>query len=65
MSRYIVVDKSRFGEMHVLKNGNMSFFGTPRKFLSKEAAREVAASWAQHFADCGREGHKVVVRTVV
>jgi hypothetical protein len=43
----------------------MSFFGTPRKFLSKEAAREVAASWAQHFADCGREGHKVVVRTVV
>lgn len=63
MSTYIVVAKHpKHGEMHLLKNGNMSFFGTPRKFLNKEVAREKAAEWAQHYADAGHDSTTVVVR---
>jgi hypothetical protein len=65
MSSYIVVAKHpKHGEMHVLRNGNMSQTGTPRKFMSKELAREVAAEWAQHYADCHQDQTTVVVRKV-
>lgn len=61
---YVVIHKSPPGpEMHVLKNGNMSLYGTPKKFLSKEAAREVAAFWADHIA-MNRHKGTVVVRKV-
>jgi hypothetical protein len=46
--RYIVIHKAKNGaEMHVLRNGNMSFYGTARKFLSRETAAEVAQEWAE------------------
>lgn len=62
---YIVVAKHpKHPEMHVLRNGNMSQTGTPRKFTSKELAREVAAEWAQHFVDAGHDQTRAVVRKV-
>lgn len=62
---YIVVAKHpKHPEMHVLRNGNMSQFSAPRKFMSKEMAREIAAEWAQHFADAGQDATRVVVRKV-
>ena len=65
MSTYVVIAKHpKHGEMHVLKNGNMSPFGTPRKFLNKDLAREIAAEWAQHYADAGHDSTTVVVRKV-
>jgi hypothetical protein len=61
---YIVVHKNPPGpEMHVLKNGNMSLFGQPRRFMSKEMAKEVAAFWAQHLVDNDHRG-TIVVRKV-
>jgi len=65
MSSYIVVAKHpKHGEMHLLKNGNMSLYGSPRKFMNKDVAREHAAEWAQHYADAGQTNTTVVVRKV-
>ncbi len=64
MSYIVVAKHQKHPEMHVLKNGNMSQFDTPRKFLSRELAREVAAEWAQHYADAGHDQTTVVVRKV-
>lgn len=64
MSYIVVAKHPKHPEMHVLKNGNMSQFSAPRKFLSKERAREVAAEWAQHFVDAGHDLTTVVVRKV-
>lgn len=50
--------------MHLLRSGVMSVSGTPRKFLSKDAAREAAAEWAQHYADGGRPDYRVSVKKV-
>lgn len=63
--RFVVIQKNPNGsEMHVLRNGNLSHYGTPRKFLSKEAARGVAQEWADHNADRGDDRSRVVVRKV-
>jgi hypothetical protein len=62
MSYIVVAKHPKHGETHVLRNGNMSHFSTPRKFLSKDIAREVAAEWAQHYADAGHDLYTVVVR---
>lgn len=64
MSYVVIAKHPKHPESHVLKNGNMSPFGSPRRFLSKEVAREVAAEWAQHFADAGHDQTTVVVRKV-
>jgi hypothetical protein len=64
MSYIVVAKHPKHPEMHVLKNGNMSQSSSPRRFLSKEVAREVAAKWAQHFADAGHDQTTVVVRKV-
>jgi hypothetical protein len=65
VSSYIVIAKHpKHPEMHVLKNGNMSQFGVPRRFMNKDVAREVAAEWAQHYADAGHDQTSVVVRKV-
>lgn len=54
---FIVVRKlPPWPEMHVLQNGNLSQTGKPKKFISKEGARLVAAEWAQHEEDNGLHG---------
>jgi hypothetical protein len=58
---YIVVKKNPpWPEMHVLPNGNLSHYSAPKKFLTKERAREVAAEWAQFDANCDQKGTFVV-----
>lgn len=64
MSYVVIAKHPKYPELHVLKNGNLSQHGSPRRFLSKEVAREVAAEWAQHFADAGQNQTTVVVRKV-
>jgi len=60
---YIVIAKHpKHGEMHLLKNGNMSYFGTPRRFRHKDLAAVEAKSWAQRYADAGDKLTKVVIR---
>lgn len=64
MSYIVVAKHPKHPEQHVLKNGNLSETGAPRRFISKITAREVAAEWAQHFADAGQDLTTVVVRKV-
>lgn len=62
---YIVIEKRPGrGEMHVVNsNGNLSFSGPPKKFLSKERAQEIALMWAEINANCDQNA-KMVVRKV-
>jgi hypothetical protein len=62
---YIVVEKRPNGsEMFVINNkGSLSHTGTPKKFLAKETAKEIAAMWAQINANCDQNA-KMFVRKV-
>lgn len=62
---YIVIEKRPGrGEMHVVNStGSLSYFGKPKKFLSKETAREIARMWAEINANCDQNA-KMVVREV-
>jgi hypothetical protein len=63
--RWVVIQKDEKGpEMHVLKNGNLSFYGTPHKFLAKDVAQEAARAWAEVNSNCRLTNKKMVVRGV-
>lgn len=61
---YIVIEKQpKGGEMHVINSkGSLSFFGTPKKFMSKATAMEIAEMWAEINGNCGRDAPLVVRR---
>lgn len=65
VSRFVVIEKHDNGtEMHVLRPGSMSYYGSPKKFLTREQALEEARTWAQVNANCRLKNRKILVREV-
>lgn len=61
---YIVVEKLPDGtEYHATKGGNLTLYGKPYRFVSREKAKEVAQTWSQINANCRQPG-KLFVRSV-